>query len=72
MASGAKFQKLKKRREVIMNLGKEELTHRVKITVPLLEQVSKLSAKKKSGKKNFRLEIEAKRDELLLAREFAL
>ena len=55
-----------------MNLGKEELTHRVKIKVPLLEQVSKLSAKKKSGKKNFRLEIEAKREELLLAREFAL
>jgi hypothetical protein len=53
-----------------MNLGKEELTRRVKITVPLLELVANLSAKK--PKKHYWREIEAKREEMELAREFAL
>ena len=53
-----------------MNLGKEELTRRVKITVPLLELVASMSAKR--PKKHYWREIEAKREELELAREFAL
>lgn len=53
-----------------MNLGKEELSRRVKITIPLLEQVASMSAKR--PKKHYWREIEAKREELALAREFAL
>ena len=53
-----------------MNLGKEELSRRVKITIPLLEQVASLSAKK--SKKQYWRDIETKREELALAREFAL
>jgi hypothetical protein len=53
-----------------MNLGKEELSRRVKITIPLLEQVASMSAKR--PKKHYWREIEAKREELELAREFAL
>ena len=70
MVSGVKYLKPKKLREVIMNLGKEELSRRVKITIPLLEQVASMSAKR--PKKHYWREIEAKREELELAREFAL
>ena len=55
-----------------MNLGKEELSHLVRITVPLLEQIAVLSAKRQSTKKNFRREIEIKRELMQLEREFAL
>jgi len=55
-----------------MNLGKEELSHRIRITVPLLEQIAILSAKKKATRRNFRREIEDRNEDLQLEREFSL